>query len=284
MHRHSDITERFGLWSVEGTGDRLYGCVHLPADHSNNHGGPAVLLVPSVGRERLRCYRELASLARSLAARGFAVGRFDWRGEGESTGVFAETGVASRLDDLELAARRLREEAGTERLALLGAHLGATLAAAGAQRVGARRLVLWDPITAPSQYARTLLRSNVVLQTQYFGQVTRKAPALRQALEAGETVSVYGFQLGLRLLQELEALDPAPALSAFDGRALVLYSAPKEVPPRRDLAAWVDALSQQGQARSACCVMPFSWTSRRRWMPTLPALNAAVGDWLEENR
>ena len=260
-------------------GQALYVCSYLP--HSPT--APGVVIAPPIGRERLRCYRELANLARYLAAQGHPVMRFDYRGEGESSGKFEGLNLSSRVQDIGYAAAELRRLSGEEEICLLGLRLGAVLALMAADQVGSRRLVLVDPICNPRGQASTLLRANVVLQTHYTGKVSRDSATLRKALSRGETVPVYGFMVGKPLIDELEALDPNVLLRGFQGEADFLYIAPKEAPPRRDLKRWLEQLGPQ-RARARCVVLRYSWTSRRQWMPRLEALERAVGQSLEVSK
>lgn len=237
-------------------------------------------MAPPIGRERLRCYRELANLARHLAAGGHPVLRFDYRGEGESTGQFQQTTLTSRAQDIAAAAAELRRVSGVEELCLLGLRLGAVLALMAANEVGAGRLVLVDPLCNPKGQINTLLRSNVVLQTHYTGKVSRDSNALREGLERGEPVFVYGFPVGKPLMDELATVDPVALLDAYKGEAELLYITPKESPPKRDLKRWLEHMDPE-RTRTRCVVLAFNWTSRRRWMPRLDALNLAVAESLE---
>jgi pimeloyl-ACP methyl ester carboxylesterase len=260
-----------------GSQEYIHGCAYLPRGPRAPLG---VLMVSPLGRERLRVYRESANLARDLAASGYPVLRFDYRGEGESALSFPESTLETRLQDIGRAAEELRRRAGVDRLCLLGLHFGATLAVLAAAELGCRRLLLCDPVCKPRAYARSLLRANVVIQSQYCGKITRKEPDLRAALTRGETVSIYGFQLARPLFEQIEALDPLPALRAFEGRAGIIYTAGKQSPPKKDLQAWQTLL---GQCDTSCAVLSFSWTSRRRWLPRLQPINDAARAWLRES-
>lgn len=277
MARHEETASFFPARSA---GEFLYGVMHLPTPRT---GKPGLVFVPAVGRERHRAYRELRWLARELSDRGWPVLRFDYRGEGESAGAFATSTVASRVADVGAAIDELVQQSGASEVCLVGFHLGAAIALAAAAVEGAARLVLCDPVTNVKAYGRNLVRSNVVLQNQYFGKAEQGEEALRKTLADGGTVSVYGYPMGQALLAELEAFDPAPHLAAFAGRSLLVGFSPREAPPKKDVLAWQQALGGEGRSAATTAVLEqFSWTSRTFWGHGMHAARDAIVGWLED--
>ncbi len=265
----------------EGARDRyIYGCTYLPSSAGKATG---IVLVPPIGRERLRCYHESANLARDLASRGYPVLRFDYRGEGESSMEFSDATVATRLEDIGAMVSELKQRAGVEEICLVGFRLGALLSVLAAGDLGIQKMILCDPICNSKRYAKGMLRSNIVLQSQYFGEVFKKEPALRDELLQGGTVSVYGFHLGQAMLEELEQADPESRLSEFSGKAAIIYMSARKSKPKKDAVRWAELLGQRGQCETICAVLAFSWASRKMWQPRLESLNEAVVGWLEDN-
>jgi len=87
-------------------GDALLGIIHLP-DQPSHRG---VLSIVAGGPQyRAGCGRQLVYLGRKLAAEGIPVMRFDYRGMGDSTGLFR--GFNDIEDDLRAALRAFREHA-----------------------------------------------------------------------------------------------------------------------------------------------------------------------------
>jgi pimeloyl-ACP methyl ester carboxylesterase len=258
----------------------LYGCLHAPSEKA---GKPGLVFVPAVGRERHRAYRELRWLARELADRGWPVLRFDYRGEGESAGTFAESTLTSRVHDVGAAIDELVAKTGVTDVCLVGFQLGAAIALAAAATEGASRLVLCDPITNVKAYARNLVRSNVVLQNTYFGKAEQGEEALRKTLADGGTISVYGYPMAQALLAELESFDPAPHLAAFKGKSLLAGFSPREAPPKKDVLAWQEALGGAARSTAQTAVLEqFSWTSRTFWTHRMPSLREILPAWLAE--
>lgn len=257
----------------------IYGCTYIPTAKKST----GVVLVSPIGRERLRCYHESANLARDLASRGYPVLRFDYRGEGESSGEFAEATVTSRLEDIAAMVQELRSRAEVEEICLVGFRLGAYFATRAAVDLGIQHMILCDPVCNPAKFAKSMIRSNIVLQSQYFGKVGKKEPALRKDLQQGETISVFGFHLGLPFLEELEQADPEAGLIRFVGKAAIIYLSTRKTKPKKGVARWCELLSRSGHCEAICVEINFSWASRKMWQPRLEPLNELVSTWLEEN-
>ncbi|MGQ0721253.1 MAG: serine aminopeptidase domain-containing protein [Candidatus Eiseniibacteriota bacterium] len=261
-----------------GVDDYLYTRVYLPAAETRSTG---VVIAPPVGHERLRCYRELVGLGRGLAEAGYPAIHLDYRGEGESSGDFADSDLGSRVADVGAAARELRGRARLEELVLVGVRLGALVALLAARSLAVTRVVLCEPVCDPRSHATDLLRANIILQRQYRGGIADTSPALRTALASGRTISVYGFHLGRKLLGELETLDTTAVVEGFAGEALVVYFAREERPPRPDLEAWTRRfVGASSPVEAARVVTDFGWAGKATWNSRLEPLNARVTEWL----
>lgn len=122
-----------------------FGWLHVP---ETGEARGAVVCCPPLGTEGLGAHWALRRLADELAAAGFLVLRFDYRGSGDSSG--APEGVTSLdcwLEDVAEAIAYARAS-GAGGVSLLGLRLGAALAARAAALDGAvEALVLWDPCT-----------------------------------------------------------------------------------------------------------------------------------------
>lgn len=99
------------------------------------------------------CSKESAAavrVSRALAARGFAVLRFDFAGIGASDGAFSETSFSSNVDDLVAAADFLRTHHEAPSL-LIGHSLGGAAVLAAAGRIPDAAAVI--SISAPADVA-----------------------------------------------------------------------------------------------------------------------------------
>jgi pimeloyl-ACP methyl ester carboxylesterase len=256
----------------------LYARTHIPVAGQRDLG---VLVVPPIGRERQRILREMTNLGRDVAAAGFPVLRFDYRGEGESGGEFSESTVTTRVADTVAAAHELRRRSGAGRVALIGFHIGAVVAALAARDANADLLVCCDPACAIQPYVKNLIRASILQQSQYSGRPPELESEVRARLRAGNVINIYGFLAAAPLIDELETLDVTVALSEFSGSSAIMYFRPKEAPPPPPVHAWGALLGAPSRCAIRPLTMSFSWTTRKRWVPRLGPLNEAVVEWLQ---
>jgi alpha/beta superfamily hydrolase len=186
--------------------------------HRPSAGEPrgGIVLCHALAEEKLWSHRVYVSFARELAGEGFAVLRFDCRGEGDSDREFEEATLASRVDDaLRAAAVLLEREPRLQRCVFLGHRLGCAVAARAAARAPqlAESLIAWDPIQSGSAYLMQWLRSTLASQLVATGKAATRS-ALVTALEDGRTVTIDGYGITPRLYRELAELHWAPLIDA----------------------------------------------------------------------
>jgi len=112
--------ERFSM-RVDGVD--VVGVLHLPLS------GPAPCVVACHGMGASKDSDKYLLLGRDFPEAGLALARFDFRGSGESGGLYRDATIASRIADLEAVLERLAGHPSLDgRFGLLGSSLGGFVA------------------------------------------------------------------------------------------------------------------------------------------------------------
>ena len=268
-----EMTEK--AYFLHRDGERLFTFLHLPA-------GPCragALVCAPLAEEKLWSHRVLVSFARELALAGYAVLRFDFRGEGDSDRPFEDSSLTTRVEDARQAIGELRRHLVADgQVTVLGLRLGASVAALAADgREDVQRLVLWDPITNGADYVQTILRANLMSQMTRHRRVIEDRESLTRRLEQGEAVNVEGYGLGGTFYRELSAFRLDPARPPPTRSNLLVGITGREAPPRDDLRelaqGWghtqVEAVAEE----------PF-WREIRRFYARAGHLFDATARWM----
>jgi exosortase A-associated hydrolase 2 len=171
----------------------------------------AVLYVPPFGEEMNKSRRMAALQARDLAARGFGVLLLDLYGCGDSSGDFADARWDIWQRDLALGQQWLQQRLG-QPVSLWGLRLGAVLALDYARNPvqPLASLMLWQPVqsgaTFLTQFLRLRIANDMLSEDKEKGGGTK---ALRDALRAGESLEVAGYELAPAMADAIESLDAA---------------------------------------------------------------------------
>lgn len=256
----------------------LFGVFH---DATGRARLPFVFCHP-FGEEKLWTHRVYVTFARALAALGHPVLRFDCRGNGDSSGTFADSSIGTALEDLDVAVRTIKVRTGAAAIGLLGLRLGATIAAAAAEtRSDVAQLVLWAPLVDGARYAQDLLRINVTTQLAVYREVRQDRVALVEAMRQGQTANVDGYEVGYAMYEGLTALSLKGDRAAFAGPTLIVQldrgAAAAPQPELTTLAGRYPAASLV-QAQEE----PF-WKEIERFYDTAPNLFAVTLDWLAQH-
>lgn len=221
--------------------ERLFAFLHRPEGPCR---GGAVLCAP-LAEEKLWSHRVFVSFARELAARGYAVLRFDYRGEGDSDRPFEQSDLATRLQDTGAAIDELKRRVPElDQVTLVGLRLGATIAAAvAAKRDDIDRLVLWDPVIDGADYMQSVLRTNLMAQMAIHRKVLESREQLVERLDRGETVNVEGYQVSGPLFRSVSGLRLSDLLTAGKRPCQIVSITARPGPPRDDFAALVSTFA-----------------------------------------
>lgn len=266
--------------TMRAGGDALLGVLHLPQEPCD----VAVVVVVGGPQYRVGSHRQFLRLARTLAARGHAVLRFDVRGMGDSEG--APRGFEALRDDIGEAIDTVVQQSGARRVVLWGLCDGASASLLYCHDVRDARLAglcLVNPwVRTDATQARTQVR-------HYYRQRLAQ-PAFWRKLLSGRVALSAVTGLWRSLARSWSPPVEAPAYTtrmarawmAFEGELLLLlsgddYTAREFLECTASDPAWAGTLARPRLARHTCdradhtCSDP----AAHRW------LEQHTLDWLE---
>jgi len=201
-------------------GERVFSALHLPLRPASR----AIVMCHPLGEEKLWAHRVFVTFARDMAAAGFAVLRFDYRGEGDSDGRFEQSDLETRIEDVSLAVDSVRSliRSVTD-VTLLGLRFGTIVGAMSAvRRSDIQRLVLWDAVLDGAAYMQSVLRLNLMYQMAQHRKVIENRETLVARMAAGETVNIEGYEMSNGLFRQTCEIQLAAVLSQFRGQTLLV--------------------------------------------------------------
>ncbi|MEO8017804.1 MAG: alpha/beta fold hydrolase [Pseudomonadota bacterium] len=205
----------------------MYSVLHLADEAQQQHDFGVVFCAP-LFEEKLWSHRVLVNYARSLAAQGISVLRFDYFGDGESEGRFEEATVSSRVADVLDAVEFCRARAGVQRVFLLGLCYGAVLALSAARSGAVDGIVAWAPIMSGEQYTSDLLRAHLGAQMVLHRKVIHDREALAQQIISGESVNIEGYEIVNPFFSELLSTDTRKLIEEQTKPVALVQIAPAE--------------------------------------------------------
>lgn len=190
------LLEQPGYFTVPGA--HLYTVLHAAEEPVAR-----VLLAGAFASERHFAYHSWVRWARFLAARGIEVLRYDYRGIGESTGVFDEAGFENWSEDVQLLAESMENQSPRLPLVLHGLELGAIFAGQSFDRGVGDALLLWAPPANANQVLRSILQRWCGLEQLYESPDNRKSTSeYIRLMEQGASVEVQGYSWRGRLWRD----------------------------------------------------------------------------------
>lgn len=138
--------------TLHNEGEKLFGIFHKPLVAEPF---PAVLICHGLAGHKTGRYRVYVELAEALTAKGIGVLRVDFRGSGDSEGIFSEMTLSSEVSDALVSLKWLENAPGVDkkRIGLFGRSLGGAVAVITAAEFQAcKSLALWAPIYSGNQW------------------------------------------------------------------------------------------------------------------------------------
>jgi exosortase A-associated hydrolase 2 len=267
---------------------RMFGVLHQPSEETDVKPGGWVLCSP-FAEERSNAQRLMVEWARALCQEGFWVLRFDYRGYGDSSGLFEQFTLDDALDDVKTAVRILEERSGVPCRGLCGLRMGATLAVMAASQDDRKPLlVLWEPIVNGDAYVDDLLRIVMAREMAHTEAAPTTRVDLRESLAAGETLTVQGHgitQAMFRSLVSVDLLQTSRPLNSPVFLAHISLRAKGKIP--EPLEALNEAYSEDGQAHVEHVRLLPPWAAAkehdvkpsRLFEPTLRWIRAQTAEW-----
>lgn len=216
-------------------GFKLFSVLHAPEQPVSNFGW---VFCHPFAEEKLWAHRVFVNMARSLAACGHTVLRFDYRGYGDSEGEFDSSTIDDQVEDIKSAIAELKlRHPELESISLLGLRYGATLAALAASKMQTiDRLVMWDPIINMGKYMQEVLRANLTTQMVMHGKVVTNRNELVDQILSGEAVNIDGYDLTRAFFEPAMKVDLLNLDEYHRGPCQIVQIGRANQPPKKDIA------------------------------------------------
>ncbi len=218
IDQQRNVRDRVSFFGANGT--RLASASHEPVTRPPLPGG--LVICPSICNDFTKNYRREVVLGRELAARGFSVQRFHYRGTGNSDGDPEGLTVETMAEDTLVAAAQLDSSENAGRLAFMGTRFGALPAAAAATRHPGAALVLVDPTIEGHRYFREAWRAKMSRELKDETAESMAAKSLEDELAATGSVDVLGNSIHEALYRSAKRWRLVDTIDGRTGNVLLL--------------------------------------------------------------
>lgn len=213
-------------------GEKIAATAHVPSEETT--AVPVVIFCHGYTGNRIEQRYIFVRMSRLLAQAGIASIRFDYRGCGESDGLFRDHTVLDYVADAIAAINTAKNlpSVDAKRMGLLGYSLGGCVASYAALHCAdIKAIVLWAPVAFP--WKLFFDRRPDFLPDDAFG--------------ADKSFVEYaGWEIGRQYVETLTSLDPVQALSEFKNPVLLCHGLQDTVVPPAHSEAYSTARIHKG--------------------------------------
>lgn len=191
---------------LENEGEKIFGIFHRPLVPAPY---PVVLICHGLGGHKTGKYRLYVHLAELLANQGIGCLRIDFRGSGDSEGLFSAMTIESEVSDALVALNYLKEDSSVDRLRMgvFGRSFGGVIGVTAASRFSSiKSMVLWAPVFSGDQWRDKW----TMLQTSHLSDDDKK-----------QLMRFNGMAPGYPFYKQLFSLNIENALSALNEQPIL---------------------------------------------------------------
>jgi alpha/beta superfamily hydrolase len=162
-----------------------------------------VICVPFL-EEKLYVAPVMNALQERLANNGFASVRFDYSGDGDSGGSFANASLETWQHDLAAVVENLKSHYPGLPVYGFGLRGGANLLQ---QFPGLDKYLFWEPVVSGVQFLDDLIKINLTNQMAVYKKVINNKASLLGEMEARGYLNISGYQIPQTLVEDFQHLD-----------------------------------------------------------------------------
>lgn len=205
--------------------DQVRGRMHIP--ESKNESVPGVLILPGFADTAVGPHNMHVQTAFALEKSGYAVMRFDYRGQGESDGDFTRFTIQSGFEDVCAAYQEFCQHPNVDenRLGVIGYSLGGMYAIELASQFDEiKALGLLAPVAFPEKVFSSFFNEEHMKQAEQEGWI-----------------DWMGWGVGQTFLQNLNVMNPLISVMGLQESIKIFHGIHDEEVPRENAEAFAES-------------------------------------------
>lgn len=191
---------------LEGESGKLFCSLGYNSICKKRPKGGVIMCYP-FAEERMRVHRLYRNLAKFISRIGYDVIRFDYWGQGDSTGDFIDSDVETRLADIHTVIEYMSARLKKADIFLFGFRLGANLALHAGKSEQVQGVILQDMIGNMEKYANNLLRLHLLTQMRIYGKPETTVAQLKKDIVLKGSINIEGYDMSARLFSQIAGMD-----------------------------------------------------------------------------